>query len=133
MAQPTVSDAVRVLVDKGLLSRTVDPDDRRSRRLRPSAPAAGVARRTDPTQAVAGLLEGVDRDRAATSLGVALDLIAAMEAAGMISRVATCTTCRFFARDRHPDPAAPHHCRLLDAPLRPGDLRVDCPEHQQAG
>ena len=132
VTQPTVSDAVATLVGKGLLVRAPDRVDGRRSQLQPTAAAITLISAADPVDAVAQLLGQLDKARIATTLEVLLDLIAEMDAAGMISRTAACTTCRFFLRDHHPDPAAPHHCRLLDQPLSTGDLRVHCPEHEYA-
>ena len=40
--------------------------------------------------------------------------------------------CRFFRFEARPHAARPHHCALLDMPLGPADLRLDCPEHDQS-
>jgi IS1 family transposase len=59
-----------------------------------------------------------------------LELIAGLQRHGAISVARMCVTCRFFRRDAHPNPARPHHCALVDAPLSSGELRVDCAEHE---
>ncbi|WP_144440539.1 hypothetical protein [Limnochorda pilosa] len=72
---------------------------------------------TLPRRQREGLLQGL------------LELIAALNRAGVITVARTCLTCRFF------EPAAPsgsgvHRCRLLEKPLAAEDLRVDCPDHE---
>jgi hypothetical protein len=51
---------------------------------------------------------------------------------GVVGVARTCPTCRFFRSTAEPNVAASNHCALLDMPLRPGDLRLDCPEHEPA-
>ncbi|WP_033288640.1 MarR family winged helix-turn-helix transcriptional regulator [Amycolatopsis jejuensis] len=129
---PTMSDAVSTLERKGLLTRSPGPDGRR--RLltlteRGSAVAAELAQWDQ--QVVAALAALPEQDRA-TTLHTLLRVIGELQGQGVVSVVRTCTTCRFFSPDAHPDPAAPHHCNLMQKPLRLADLRIDCAEHQQA-
>lgn len=130
VTQPTVSDAVATLVGKGLVVRVRDRVDGRRSQLQPTAAAITLIGSAEPVSRVAQLLGQFDKTRVTTTLEVLLDLIAEMDAAGIISRSAACTTCRFFIRDRHPDSGTPHHCSLVDQPLSAGDLRVHCPEHE---
>jgi DNA-binding MarR family transcriptional regulator len=129
--QPTVSDAVATLERKGLLEREPDAADARAATLRPTGRGLDLAVRLDTWDERArtelGRLPEQDKQR---SLSLLLDLIAALQRAGVIGVARTCPTCRFFRYQAHPEAAAPHHCALLDMPLGPGDLRLDCPEHQ---
>jgi DNA-binding MarR family transcriptional regulator len=44
-----------------------------------------------------------------------------------------CRTCRHFRTDQHPDDRVfPHHCSLLDVPLRDRDADCICAEHALA-
>ncbi|MEU5696874.1 MarR family winged helix-turn-helix transcriptional regulator, partial [Actinosynnema sp. NPDC020468] len=130
---PTMSDAVTALERKGLVARTPGVDGRR-RLLTLTEAGSAVARDLaawdGPVLDAFGRLPAADR---ATTLRSLLLVVADLQRQGVVSVARTCTTCRFFEVDRHPDPAAPHHCHLLRAPLPSSDLRVDCPEHQPAG
>jgi DNA-binding MarR family transcriptional regulator len=127
VTHPTVSDAVAVLCRKGLVER--DAPSRkaalalsaRGRRL-----AGELAGWDGRTRAQLATLPAPDKEAA---LRLLLDLIAGLQRAGAITVARMCVTCRFFRRDAHPDPAQPHHCALLDAPMGTGELRVDCAEH----
>jgi DNA-binding MarR family transcriptional regulator len=126
--QPTISDAVTSLERKGLLTKIRDG---RRQRLTLTGTGRHVAReltRWDaPLRAAFAEQPGTDRDAA---LSVVLHAIASLQATGVISIVRSCTTCRFFRPSTNPTVDTPHHCNLLDAPLQPADLRLDCPEHQ---
>jgi DNA-binding MarR family transcriptional regulator len=130
--QPTVSDAVATLERKGLVERGPDPADARAATLRLTARGRTVADRLDAWDeraraAVRGFpMEGKER-----SLGLLLDLIAGLQRAGVVGVARTCPTCRFFRPGSRPDGSAAH-CALLDVPLFPADLRLDCPEHEPA-
>lgn len=94
-----------------------------------SAVARGQSSWDDPlTAALAGIPEA---DRAIT-LHTLLRVIEDLHRTEVVSVTHMCTTCRFFGRDEHPDPAVPHHCHLLRMPLPLTEPRTDCPEHEPA-
>ena len=115
---------------KGLLDKT-----RQGRRKQLAATEAGLA--------VVAELGGWDAPlraafaaRPRTAKGEALELllqvIADLQAGGVITVARCCTRCRFFRPNTYADQGQPHHCALLDLPLRQVDLRLDCPEHEPA-
>jgi DNA-binding MarR family transcriptional regulator len=128
VTHPTVSDAVAALRRRGLVER-----ETASRRAALALTEPGRALAADladwdlPTRrALAGL--GADEKQA--ELRLMLDLIAALQRAGVVTVARMCVTCRFFRRDVHADVARPHHCALVDLPLADAELRVDCAEHE---
>jgi DNA-binding MarR family transcriptional regulator len=128
VTHPTVSDAVAVLRRKGLVDR--DPSSRRAAlSLSPRGQALAAELGDWDLRTRRGLAElpAADKDAA---LRLLLDLIAGLQRSGAITVARMCVTCRFFRRDAHPDPARPHHCALVDAPLGSGELRIDCAEHE---
>jgi DNA-binding MarR family transcriptional regulator len=131
--QPTVSDAVAALERKGLLERHRDTDDARAATLRPTRRGRGVAARLGTWDERARTeLRALPEEHKQRSLSLLLDLIAALQRAGVVGVARTCPTCRFFRPGARSYPAAPHYCALLDVPLGRGDLRLDCPEHEPA-
>ena len=130
--QPTISDAVAALERKGLVERSRDTADARAASLRPTARGRAVGDRLSAwDERPRAALRRLPRQAREESLRLLLDLIAGLQEAGVVGVARTCPTCRFFRFEAHPNPARPHHCALLDAPLGPGDLRLDCPEHEQ--
>ena len=57
-------------------------------------------------------------------------LIVALQERKDISVSRMCVTCNYFRANVHDNPAAPHHCELVNAPFGDGQLRLNCPEHQ---
>ncbi|MET9231586.1 MarR family winged helix-turn-helix transcriptional regulator [Lentzea sp. NPDC003310] len=129
---PTMSDAVTALERKELVTRSPGTDGRR-RSLALTATGEGVARGLstwdDP---LTGALAGISEQDRATTLHTLLRVIADLQRKNVVSVTRMCTTCRFFGRDEHDDPAVPHHCHLLRVPLPLAGLRTDCPEHEPA-
>lgn len=65
-----------------------------------------------------------------TLLSLFLRLIAKLVAQGVIAEARLCLTCRYFTPNAHKDAATPHHCELVDLPLSPAHLRIDCPDQE---
>lgn len=126
VSQPTVTDSLRALVDKGLVARTPDPADRR--RTLVSVTPAGAALADQLTAAdrtVRDAIGALDPARQGELLDALLDVIARFVDAGVIDVARTCTTCHHHRRR----PDGGHHCTLLGTDLTPVELRVNCPEH----
>jgi DNA-binding MarR family transcriptional regulator len=130
---PTISDAVAALERKGLLERRRDAADARAATLRLTPRGRAVAERLAGwDERVRAELRRLPRQARQASLTLLLDLIARLQQAGVVGVARTCPTCRFFRFEARPGAVRPHHCALLDVPLGPGDLRLDCPEHEQS-
>lgn len=125
--QPTVSDAVAALERKGLIERHASPGDARGAEIvlsdRGREVAAGLGEWEFPAREfLAGRLAGEKE----VALGLLVELISSLNRSGAIQVARTCPTCRYF---RPAGEQAPY-CALLETPLGPGDIRVDCPEHE---
>jgi DNA-binding MarR family transcriptional regulator len=133
LTQPTVSDAVTALRQKGLVRSGRQADDRRNRPLELTARGSRAAERLDDWRAALETpLGNLSREAKEHALRTLLELIALLQREGVVSVARMCSSCRWFRPEAHPGKAAPHHCALLDAPLRPDELRVDCAEHELA-
>lgn len=129
LSQPTLSDAIATLDQRGLLSRRSDPTDRRSALVSLSDEGTTLSAEIDRDLAALREAEaGSPADRA-TTLHVLLGEIERLHRAGVITVDRSCLTCRHYHASREETAL----CRLLDAPLDLADLRVDCPEHQHRG
>jgi DNA-binding MarR family transcriptional regulator len=131
--QPTISDAVAALERKGLLERRPDAGDARAATLALTARGRAAAERVGSwDERARAEVRRLPRETRRASLTLLLDLIAGLHAAGVVGVARTCPTCRFFRFEARPGAARPHRCALLDMPLGAGDLRLDCPEHEQS-
>jgi hypothetical protein len=111
------------------VEQAAGPADRRRRvlRLTPSSHAVGLAvtRWTAPAEVATSRIPQADGE---TLLSALLDVLARMEAAGLISVTRACTTCAHFSRDKATG-RLDLHCGYFGSALRPSDLRVDCAQH----
>lgn len=129
----TVSDALATLEAKGVALRHPDPADERATCVQLTRRGRHLAQKlggwAEPLRHRLAALPGQHQGLLLATL---LELISCLQQAGWIKVSRCCTTCLYFQRDVHADPAAPHHCGLIDQPLRLVELRVDCPDHQPA-
>lgn len=127
---PTVSDAISTLERKGLVGRAPDPSDGRGVRIVLTQRGHEVAEAADAwqvrAQRILGYVSVRDKERA---LGFLMGLIAELHREGLVSVARMCVTCRFFREDQG-QVEGTHRCAILDIELGPGDLRVDCPDHE---
>lgn len=127
---PTVTDALASLTGKGLVDTVPDPLDARRRQVRlTGAGTSAAARLGEWDRGIRQEVEAVLGNGSDLVSGL-LAVIARLQRAGFISVARTCVTCRFFRPRLHPGAEAPDHCGLIDAPLGPTTLRLDCPEHE---
>jgi DNA-binding MarR family transcriptional regulator len=128
VSDPAVSDALAALRRKGLIARSAAPADRRRQvlRLTASGHSVGVAvsRWTAPAEVATSGVPQAEGE----ALSALLDVLARMEAAGLISVARACTTCAHFSRDKATGRPV-LHCGYFGSTLRPSDLRVDCAQH----
>lgn len=126
VSQPTVSDGLSALERKGHIARTENPSDRRRTTFvltdAGALLAAELAGSDHALRAAVSRMPDRDQEQA---LRVLLDLMGGLLDSGVLTVARTCPTCRFLAES----PAGPL-CTLLEVVLAPGDLRVNCPEHQ---
>jgi DNA-binding MarR family transcriptional regulator len=131
VSRPTVSDATAALRRKDLLTDEQVPGDRRRIRLvftpRGRQVVGRLARWDEPVRAELAALPLAAKG---VTLDLLLELIGRMQRSGLVSVARTCTTCRFY-RPRD-EPRSAGHCNLLDVPLPPEALRLDCPDHDPA-
>lgn len=127
----TVSDAVKTLSNKSLVTRQAGLRDRR---------ATSVVLTESGTEIAQKLAAWADiiRDQIArfapgekmVVMKFLMHLIETLQQAGLINIARMCITCKYFQALAHPDSETPHYCKLINKPLGEASLRLDCPEHE---
>jgi DNA-binding MarR family transcriptional regulator len=125
VTKPTVSDSVRLLVERGLLARRPAAHDARSHTLHLTA--AGRKQLPAATPFAAALRHLPRPEREALLLGL-MRLLRSLLQSGHVQVQRMCWTCAHYRGDRQ----GKHHCLLLQKDLAVADLRTDCPEHELA-
>lgn len=124
VTKPTVSDSVKLLVDRGLLARKADAHDGRSHTLHLTAAGRRHLPIAGPFTAALAALPVQERE--ALLLGL-MRLLEALLASGDVQVQRMCWTCAHYRGDRNTS----HHCMLLRKDLSLAELRTDCPEHER--
>lgn len=129
---PTISDSVRVLVEKTLVTKSPDPRHPRASLLTPTKKGAqlGARARSWPEFMAASVADLTAEEQRAFFSGV-VKMIRSLQDQGLIPVSGMCVTCAHFRPNVRPG-ATPHHCTLVDAPLATEQVRLDCAEHELA-
>lgn len=129
---PTVSDSVRVLVEKKLLRKKSDPRHPRASLLTPTERGLrlGLKARTWPEFMAEAVDQLSPEEQRAFSSGI-MKMIGALQAQQLIPLDGMCLTCTHF-RPHVRAGEKPHHCAFINAPLSGDELRLDCPDHTLA-
>ncbi|NEO01784.1 MAG: winged helix-turn-helix transcriptional regulator [Moorea sp. SIO3I7] len=126
----TASDAVAVLVEKGLVKKGKAPDDRRAIAI--TLTAKGQQEADNAASWPDFLLAAVDElseEETDVFFRGLIKMVRALQERGQIPVSKMCVTCRFFRPNIYSDSDRPHHCALVDAPFGDRHLRLECPEH----
>ncbi|MBB5019039.1 DNA-binding MarR family transcriptional regulator [Chitinivorax tropicus] len=133
LAAPTISDAVKVLVKKGWVSKARSPDDARALALAlTDAGKALVAEIDGWHHFLADALTRLPEHEVTACYQTLLKLIRTLQGQDRIPISRMCPSCRYFVANQYPDAAMPHFCRLVGTAMAVAHLRLDCPEHEQA-
>ncbi|HRD52423.1 MAG TPA: helix-turn-helix domain-containing protein [Flavobacteriales bacterium] len=126
LSKPTVSVALRKLEERGYLKQVPGATDARTKDLRLTAKGerAGqvAAGHLNVLLTPLASLSTTDRDDLYTLL---FQLLSGAQRSGLVKVERMCLTCAHF--DKRKGGA---FCKLLQKPLKPYELRVDCPEHE---
>lgn len=128
MTKATVSDSVKVLLKKRLISREVDPLDARSYAINLTPSGKKIAEKSSLfASSIEGPIEKLSGDQKVIVLNGLLKLIYDLNQAGIITIQRMCFTC-----SNYQDKNGNHYCKLLHRQLADKELRVDCLEHNRS-
>ncbi|MCS6991983.1 MAG: MarR family transcriptional regulator [Chitinophagales bacterium] len=128
ISKATMSIALRSLLAKRLVTKAETPD-LRSFRIYLTPRGFNLATRLlQFRQPILRAIHKMDREKKDTMLEQLLQLLYALQQAGVISPMRMCLSCAHFARTS----GGMAYCMLLQKALEPAALRIDCPEHRAA-
>lgn len=128
LTKATISDAVKVLEQKGLVSRATEPTDSRSHTLHLTEEGLRLANQTSLfANPLLQTFRTLDAGQKIVLYNSLLQMIAQLQKAGIVSMQRMCFSCCF-----HEKTPNGHFCHLLLLPLTDATLRLDCPEHEPA-
>lgn len=127
MTKATISETVKILEQKKLVTREYEPHDSRSYMIHLTGKGKEIAGKisffTGEIRTPIQKLHREDKENLLLSL---MNIIRHLNKAGVITIQRMCMTCSYFQPSVQ---GGAHFCRLLNQELGTADLRIDCPEH----
>lgn len=129
MTKATISDSVKTLLQKELVTKIPDYQDTRSFMISLTPNGREIAQKSSLlTSHIEKPLDKLTTSQKEIMLNGLLRLIHDLNRAGIITLQRMCFTCNHYRFEN-----GTHYCRLLQSNLQEKDIRIDCPEHQLAG
>ncbi|SMG20126.1 MarR family winged helix-turn-helix transcriptional regulator [Sphingobacterium psychroaquaticum] len=129
LSKATISDTIKILAQKELITKEYGGSDTRSYTIDLSKKGRDIALQTSSfTREIRKPIDKLgahDKEQLLLNL---LDIIAHLNQAGIISIQRMCSTCSYYSTT---EDQIPHFCKLLNKPLHVGDLKIDCSDYQQ--
>lgn len=126
VTKATMSDVIRVLTEKKLVVKKDNPNDSRAQVLKLTAQGKKTAAASGSFANIMLPQIGQLTDRQQTEMRTfLLNLIHHLYKENVITMQRMCYTCSHFSISNNK-----HFCNLLQIPLMPDHLRLDCPEHE---
>lgn len=128
MTKATISDTIKTLEQKGLISKALEPQDTRSYVIHLTKKGKDIADKTSFfTKEIRTPIDELSADDKENLLLSLMDIIRHLNKAGVITIQRMCKTCVHY---RPSEDGQKHFCTLLNQDLHVTDLRLDCPEHE---
>ena len=128
LKKPTISDAVKVLFQKGYILK-LGEEDARSYTISMSEDGKKLAKKLEdfdsPLKQAINQLASENQGSMYHSL---VRLIYSLNESGLIEVQRTCFGCQYYDHRK-----AGHYCKFIKSPLRDEELRIDCLDFQKAG
>lgn len=126
VTKPTISDAVRVLEKKGLISKHPAAYDNRRYSIALTPKGEAMVKETENfAEPIKQQLQPFSNEQLSLFHTQLVDLITGLHRSGILSEQRTCHSCRFFEKDK-----GKAFCKLMKKPLLANDIRLDCPEFE---
>ncbi len=127
LTKATLSETVSTLEGKGLIVRTANKLDGRSRVLQLTQTGEQMVGQISTLDSfLEPALQGLQPGQKEDILLSILHLIKALQQSGLISLQRMCFTCRHYRADIS---GSAHYCNLLEERLTVSALRIECVEH----
>jgi DNA-binding MarR family transcriptional regulator len=126
MTKATISDSIKVLLQKNLIEKQEDIHDSRSFSIVLTEEGKIIAQKSAAfAKAIEKPLHQFPTEQKEILLLSLLEVIEKLNKQGIITIQRMCLTCRFYQNTHER-----HYCKFLEKPLKNTDLRVDCTEYE---
>jgi DNA-binding MarR family transcriptional regulator len=127
LTKPTISDAIKSLVEKKLVTRVSDKSDSRSFRIALTSSGRKLATNTENyTAPLVDMISQVDAENKLNLWQNITSLIRELNRAGLLTAQRACFSCAHFNNNN-----GRQFCNLINSPLADAELRIDCPDFSE--
>ena len=131
LTPPTVSDAIKVLEQKGLVEKNISVSDKRKFALKiTSTGKKQIANFLNWQGPLVEHLYQFPLQTRQTVLVFLLNFVESLRKGKILGDVKTCFSCGYFRDSKSDAETHSFFCFLRDVPLNESDLRLDCPNYQ---
>lgn len=124
ITKPTVSDAVKALLNKGHIEKDFSPSDSRSYSIILTSSGKDLIKKTeDFAHPIKANLNEVDETKLQDLFSTLSKVIYKLNQTGILTVQRTCFGCKFYEKK-----GTTHVCNLLKTELLDSEIRIDCPE-----
>ncbi|WP_418603611.1 MarR family winged helix-turn-helix transcriptional regulator [Hwangdonia sp.] len=126
VTKPTISDAVKVLVNKGLIEKVFSTSDSRSYAVQLTDSGKTIILETENfAQPLKNQLNGISDADLESTFNTLSKLIYKLNRIGVLTVQRTCYACKFYQKNNNQ-----HYCNLLEKELLNSEIRIDCEEFE---
>jgi DNA-binding MarR family transcriptional regulator len=127
VTKPTISDAVRVLINKELIEKVFPSSDSRSYAMQLSATGNTMVVETENfAHPLKNQLNTIDNNDLESTFQTLSTLIYKLNQIGVLTVQRTCYACKFYQKTDNK-----HLCNLLEKELLNSEIRIDCNEFEE--
>lgn len=128
MTKPTISDAVRILNQKGLIEKRISEVDKRAYTIALTTAGKAVVKQTEQfAKPIRQTIEDQLDESAQTALFTSLNKVMyGLNQQGILSEQRTCYGCRYYQQS-----GKQAFCSLMEKTLMQADIRIDCGEFER--
>jgi len=127
ITKPTISDAVRVLNQKGLVQKDFTEMDNRSYTISLTSKGKKVVKETENfANPIKKEIEKINNKELEILYQSLNKVIYSLNRVGILTVQRTCYNCNFYEKIEKK-----HFCKLLEKELHNSEIRIDCPEYEQ--
>lgn len=125
LTKATLSQSLKTLQEKGLLTKETNPGDSRSQYLRLTYTGEVVVQKSQYfTQLLEQPVQQLDTKSQQKLWEGLKDILMSLQHGGVINLQRMCFNCNWYQTM-----PGGHYCKLLKIALKEQDIRIDCPEH----
>lgn len=128
MTKATISDTVKTLETKKLITKEYEPNDTRSYIIHLTDKGKDIADKTSFfTKEIHTPIDSLHPDEKNNLLLSLFSIIQHLNKSQVITIQRMCMTCTYYESSEN---GQKHFCKLLNQALHTSDLQIDCPEHE---